>query len=213
VETSVDKFDRLLEEMAKIAEAINAFKSEEVQRNAFDALIRALDVGDNEDDLAQSTGAEKDGQAATSDPGLATDATEDRRNGGRPTASARAQGARTRRAATKKSYTAVKDINFRPQGQVALRDFAEQKAPGSLREKNLLIVYYFEQILNLDGITVGHVLAGYRECGWRSAADPDNSLRVTSSRTGWIDTSDMKSIRTTHPGRNTVEHDMPKSRK
>jgi hypothetical protein len=92
---------------------------------------------------------------------------------------------------------------------VALRDFAKQKAPGSLREKNLLIVYHLEQTLNVDRITVGQVLAGYKECECRSASDPDNSLRVTSSRTGWIDTRDMKAIRTTHPGRNRVEHDMP----
>jgi hypothetical protein len=114
---SEDKFGRLLVEMPKIAEATNAFKSEEVQRSAFEALMRALAVGDRaaEDNVARAAGSESDGQDATSEPAAATGATEDRRNGRHSAASPRAQGGRTRRAPTRKSYSAVKDINFRPQ--------------------------------------------------------------------------------------------------
>ena len=215
---SEDKFGRLLAEMPKIAEAINAFQSEEVQRSAFDALVRALAVGDEaaKSGSGQTAGAGSDTEAAASNAEAVVDATEDRANGSRPGTAGRSQRGRTRRPAPKKSYAAVKDINFRPQGLEALRDFAKQKAPTTFHEKNLLIVYYLEQTLNLTGITVGHVLAGYKECDWKSPAIPDNSLMVTASQRGWIDTSDMKSIRTTHGGRNTVEHDMPfekKSRK
>jgi hypothetical protein len=39
---SVDPFERLLGSMPKIAEAVNAFQSEDVQREALAALLKTL---------------------------------------------------------------------------------------------------------------------------------------------------------------------------
>jgi hypothetical protein len=66
-----------------------------------------------------------------------------------------------------------------------------------------------EQVLELSDIGAGHVLAAYKACQWREPNAPDNSLQVTASTKDWIDTGDMKAIRTTSEGRNVVEHDMP----
>jgi hypothetical protein len=121
----------------------------------------------------------------------------------------KARRTRVRNPAAKKSYARVKDINFRPDGKVSLRDFATEKVPTNNHEKNLVFVYYLEEHLAVSGIGVGHVLAAYDEMGWKSPAIPDNSLMVTASQKNWLDTSDMKSIRTTHGGRNAVQYDMP----
>jgi hypothetical protein len=72
-----------------------------------------------------------------------------------------------------------------------------------------VLVYYIEVCLGIDSIEVGHVLAAYDECGWKSPSQPDNSLVVTASKKNWLDTSDLKAIRITHSGRNAVEYDMP----
>ena len=102
---------------------------------------------------------------------------------------------RTRRLNAKKTYPRVKDIDFRPEGKVSLRDFWAQKEPSeNNHEKNLVIVYYLKEFLEVSAIEVGHVLAGYDDVGVKSPAIPDNSLMVTASQKRWLDTSDMKAI-------------------
>jgi hypothetical protein len=44
---------------------------------------------------------------------------------------------------------------------------------------------------------------------WRVPTDLVNSLRVTASRTHWIDTRSMKALKITPSGRNLVIHDLP----
>ena len=60
----------------------------------------------------------------------------------------------------------------------------------------------------MGSVEVGHVLAAYSECDWKAPAIPDNSLMVTASAKDWLDTRNMKAIRTTHKGQNHVEYDM-----
>jgi hypothetical protein len=117
---------------------------------------------------------------------------------------------RTRKSTTKKSWSQAKDIDFRPEGKPNMRDFATGKAPANNYERNLVAVYYLEEILAISAIEVGHVLAAFAECEWRPASDPENSLMVTASRKGWLETSDMKAIRLTHRGRSTVQYDLPR---
>jgi hypothetical protein len=96
-----------------------------------------------------------------------------------------------------------------PQGKKSLQDFAAEKKPSTNDERNIVAVYYLEQVLNLSPIRHGHVLASYKECHWAEPNDIDHSLRSTASRKHWLDTSDRAAIRTNAPGRNQVEHRMP----
>ncbi len=116
---------------------------------------------------------------------------------------------RSRKPSAKRSWTRVKDINFRPAGKMPLRDFAAEKDPRNNHERNVVAVYYLETVVEISGIEVGHVLAAYSECGWKAPAIPDNSLMVTASTKGWLDTANMKMIRTTLSGQNFIEYDMP----
>ena len=75
----------------------------------------------------------------------------------------------------------------------------------------MVAVYYLQEILGIDAIEVSHVLAAYTECEWRTPATPDNSLIVTACRKSWLDTSDLKAIKITYPGRNTVQFDLPRT--
>ena len=215
-------FDRLMEAMPDIAEAVNAFTLEDNQRAALEALLTAAGVRASAPapsavrttlaagpPLPTTDSAVKDEQAALpvvpETPSGAAAA---------PPVVPEAQAAKPKRvrkaAGVKKVYSRVKDLNFRPEGKISLRDFWAQKAPGNNHERNLVIVRYLEEFLEIGAIEVGHVLAGYDEVGERSPAIPDNSLMVTASLKGWLDTSDMKAIRTTHGGRNAIQFDMPK---
>lgn len=204
-------FDRLLSVMPQMAEAVNEFASEANQLLALRALMRALGLPDEPapEDAAEPTLAVV--------PPLASDPAEDHDQGQagpgasgaeQPTAARR----RARKSAARKFWPRVKDINFRPEGKPSLREFAEEKKPDTLHEKNAVLVYYLEEILGIAAIGVGHVLAAYAECGWRSPAMPDNYLMVTACRKNWLDTSDMKAIKITYQGRNMVQFDLPRSK-
>jgi hypothetical protein len=201
-----DLFDRLTEAMPKMAEAVNAFTLKDNQRLALQALLTAAGVPTGPtlapeapapltvvpDLQPEEPSGESDTTAAASEPAAET-----------------AKPKRVRKPAGKKSFARVRDINFRPEGKVSLRDFWAQKEPTNNHEKNLVIVYYLEEYLEVTAIEVGHVLTAYDEVGVKSPAIPDNSLMVTASQKNWLDTSDMKAIKTTHSGRNTIQYDMP----
>jgi hypothetical protein len=203
-------FDQLLSAMPRIVEVVNRFSSEENQRVALRALVRAFGVpaeppvrGEAAEPSLSIVPPPADGQAAGHDNREAVlDA---------PVGAAATGRRRTRKSAAKKSWSRARDLNFRPAGKPSLRDFAAEKDPASNFEKNVVAVYYLEEVLALDAIDVGHVLAVYTECGWRSPSDPENSLLVTASRKNWLETSDMKAIRLAYQGRNTVEYDLPRA--
>jgi hypothetical protein len=209
VTTSVspeNTFDRLLGAMPRIAAAVNQFKTEENQRAALDALVRAIGLADD-----APTGPEV-APSLTVVPPLAEDVAGEI---SAPDTEASQTGTRKRhrRPSAKRAWQRAKDVNFRPDGKMSLREFATEKDPGNNDERNAVIVYYLEEILSLSSIDVSYVLAGYTDLALKAPSDPDNALRVTASKKGWLDTSDMKTIRITHPGRNAVEHDMPRKKK
>jgi hypothetical protein len=195
-------YDRLLGEMPRIAEVANQFTSEENQRAAFEALVRAIGMpapplSTAEPNLSVVPPLPED-TAIT--PGFSQD-----NAGQRPPA---VRPRRTRRSAPA-NVSAERDIDFRPEGKQSFKDFVIEKKPKSNDERNVVAVYYLERILEVPSITVGHVLAAYKEREWREPSDPANSLQVTASAKNWLNTANMAAVRTTPGGRNVVEHDMP----
>lgn len=199
-------FDRLTEAMPRMAEAVNAFTLEDNQRVALQALLAAAGVPANSSAVA---GAPASLSVVPPLPQEAPREVPDEIQPETTTDSEHAKPKRPRTTAAKRTYARVKDINFRPENKISLRDFVAQKAPTNQDEKNLVFVFYLEEHLEISGIEVGHVLSAYDEMGMKPPGIPDNSLMVTASRKRWLDTSDMKAIRTTHSGRNVVQHDMP----
>ena len=203
---SEDTFDRLLKALPDIAIAVNQFESSTVQEQAFEALARALGVAESSavgpspsgatgalgSDSAASMNGEANGEAneVENPPGATTPARRKRRRSSQPVSEAR-------------------DTDFRPDGKQSLRGFVGEKKPDNNFERNVVAVYYLEQVLNLSSVTAGHVLAAYKECDWPEPGDMVNSLAKTASMKHWLDTSNTAAIRTTAPGRNFVKHDMP----
>jgi hypothetical protein len=192
-----DKFDELLAAMPTVAEAVNKFESAQVQELAFQALIRALEIGET---AANSTSAR-----VQHVPGSQAKELDNAGNGAPPA------NRRKRRRGSVAAVSADRSIDFRPSGKPSLREFVADKRPTSNPQRNVVAVYYLEQVLSLPSVSAGQVLAVYKECGWREPGSILNSLRVTASTKNWLDTSDSAAIRTTPSGRGVVEHDMPLS--
>lgn len=196
---ATDKFDRLLDALPKIAEAVNQFQSAQVQEQAFEALVLALGLAEPSAPALLSPSPDDSMTGAVNgDTGEA-----ETKNG------ITATPARRRRRRPPASVSATREIDFRPAGSQAFRDFAAEKDPQTQDEKNVVAVFYLEQILKLSSLSAGDVLAAYRDCKWKEPANMANSLAATASRKHWLDTSNSAAIRTTPHGRNQVEHDMP----
>lgn len=200
--TSNDTFTRLIEAMPEIAEAVNAFTSIDVQRDAFNALIAAYGLPP----IPEVTTAPADLTVVPTPTSTPVSVDEP------ATARTAERSNRTRKQPAKRTYARAKDLNLRPPGKTSLHDFAKEKQPKAYHEKNVVVVFYLSEILEVNDIDVSRVLAGYHACSWKAPSNPVNSLQVTASAKGWLDTSDMTSIKLTHNGENAVKYDLPSSK-
>jgi len=107
------------------------------------------------------------------------------------------------------SYILVNDLNLRPQNQVSLKEFFEQKNPKDQQQQFAVFVYYLGKTLEVSGININHLYTCFKAVGKRVPKDIASGIRNTSSRKGWIDTRDYKDIRITTSGENFVLHDLP----
>jgi hypothetical protein len=202
-------FDRLLSVMPQMAQAVNEFASEDNRRVALRVLLR--EYGLPEEHPALERAAEP---ALSVVPPLADGPAEGIDQGAVPSTAAGGASAsrrRARKSVARKSWPSAPDMDFHPEGKPSLREFASEKAPANLDEKNTVVVYYLEEILGITAIHVGHVVAAYTESGWPYPAKPDNSLQVTASKKNWLVTSDMNAIRVTHQGRNLIRFHLPRN--
>jgi hypothetical protein len=203
-----DMFERLLKAMPGIASVVNQFESSAVQEQAFDALIRALGLVESPPAAPGVSTLPDLDSAAAANGELNGDAGEAETKDG--TAS---PAARRKRRSTPTRVSAVDSINFRPKDKQPFRDLVDEKKPSNQPERNLIAVYWLEQILGETAITAGHVLAAYKDCNWMEPNSVANSLQVTASTKKWINTTNMAAIHTTPSGRNQVEHYMPAAKK
>lgn len=193
-----DDFERLLAAMPKIAEAVQALPSE-LQQTAYGDLVAAFrgesatsapPTGDVEDARVSSS---RDNQQV----GPEEEQTDPQRRPARKTAA--------RRSPTRKSWTPDRTIDFWPEGKQSFEDFAKEKQPQSIDQKNLVSVHWLEQVAELAEIGVSQVLAAYKSMDWHEPANAVNSLQVTASQKHWLETKDMKKIVTTPVGRNAIK--------
>ena len=201
----MDPYERLKAEIPNIAKAVNEFKSEQVQQQAFRALIRALGAEPGED-------VEEDDSGDNVAVEAATPAAPKRGRRRRRTASKDADGGEAAKGATRPKAAAPtldKTLNLRPKGTKAFKDFATEKAPENANERNLVAVYYLEKVAVVGKVNANQVYTAFKEATWRLPAYPRNSLQVTASTKGWINTADMDDIKVTPSGENHVEHDLP----
>jgi len=189
--------------MGDIADAVNAFASEALQKQAFDALMRSAGVALGGSEAASPTGR-PDSSASSYESRPAA-----------PKSDARKAPGTGAKKTPKKTPSHVADLNLRPKDHPSFQDFVSTKKPSNQSEQNLLCVYYLTHELTRDKVTVDDIFTCYREmkATWRVPADLHNSLQKTASVDGYLKTSDMQNILLTSSGTNTVEHDLPRPAK
>jgi hypothetical protein len=199
----MDKYERLKAEIPEIAKAVNEFKSEELQQQAFRAMVQALGVDVPEPDDNGDRDAETPSGTAAATP-------KPRR---RKRAATKENGAKDgaarpgRRRATAPSFD--DELNLRPKGGQSFEDFAAAKKPTNFDERNLVSAYYITRVAKVGPATVDKVYTCYKDRTWRLPADPRNSLAQTAAKRGWLNTKNMDDIKLSMPGENYVEHDLP----
>jgi hypothetical protein len=104
-----------------------------------------------------------------------------------------------------------RDLNLRPSGHTSMTDFYAEKSPNGQDEHNVLFVYYLERSLGLAVVTVNQVYTCYKEVKAKVPSNLRNSLQVTATRKGWIDTENSEDLKVTTRGENLVEQDLPRA--
>lgn len=197
-----DNFDRLLANRSEIAEFVNSFTSERVQRKAFEAVVCSLGLADG--GVPETPNVERL-HIVHPEPEKP-----DEEPAGEGSSDADGSTARRRRSksSAKKSFSVPRGLNWAPEGHPTLETFAEQKRPRNNHEKNLLACYYLSHMMGLT-VDTEHVLAVYQAAAWDAPAHPHTSLQGTASQHRWIDTAEMKNIKVVWQGENYLTSKMP----
>lgn len=105
-----------------------------------------------------------------------------------------------------------KALDLRPKGKQGLQEFYEQYNAKSNFEKNLVFVYWLQEVAGITKITQDHIFTCYRNiAGVKAPTALYQSLIDTSKRKGWLDTTNTEDVKATISGVNYLEHDLPKS--
>ena len=186
-ETRNDSFNLLMEALPRIAETVKQLP-EALQPQAFQALL--------EEFRSSQPRRQRTKQAKAS--GVPPEPSKETR--------------KPKRKQTR-GPTVQKDLDLRPKGKTSLTEFAESKEPKNNDDKNVVSVFYLRRIADTETVSIDHVFTCYREMGWREPANLANSLAITASKKGYLDTSTLEDIKLTPAGRNHVEHDLPRKKK
>jgi len=195
-----EDLDALLTRMDAIAKAVNSFKSEAVQHEAFSALVAAFEGRRHTAKHGHTAGPD----SATTTPDVEPDKAQPAPEGNGAT--------KARKAGKGKSsaWTFIKDLDLHPKGKQSFEGFVAEKQPASNEDKFVAVVYYLTEVLELPAVSVSHVGSAFRLMkAWREPSDVSASLRIASSRKGTLDTSNLENIKLTPTGRNFVDHELP----
>lgn len=96
------------------------------------------------------------------------------------------------------------EFDFAPNNEISLKEFSSKNNTTSNMEKNVLFVYYLQEILKIDDISIDHIYSCYRHIGLKIPSFPQ-TLVDTKKRKSWIDTAHMNDIKITRVGLNYVQ--------
>lgn len=105
----------------------------------------------------------------------------------------------------------VPDLNFRPDGKQALKEFVDEKNPKSDLESAVATVYYMQRVMGLSKIGPAHVMTALKEAKKAIPADLKQTIRNVKTSRMWLNFDDLDDLRMTTQGDNFVEHEMGKS--
>jgi len=197
------ELENLLEAMPRIAEVVNKFKSEEVQKLAFQHFMESLGIEEH-----PSHGQ----KAPTRIKRTASDRKRRTPKEPNPDDGETGQAKKGRKKGVV-SPSFVKDLNLRPPKKPSLTDFVAQKSPNSNQQLHIVIVYYLQKTLAIEGISPNHIYTCLKDLKKRVPNDLWATLRVTANKTNGLDTGNREDIKVTVKGENVVDHDLPLNKK
>jgi hypothetical protein len=125
-------------------------------------------------------------------------------NGGRKP---RGSGPKTDRNA---GIALVHDLDFRPQGHPALREFFAEKDSGNDMENILVVLFYMQHTIRVSKIGLGHIRTALADVKKSIPLDLRQTIRNMRDRKAWVKYSELDDITTATAGDNQVLHDMGK---
>lgn len=119
---------------------------------------------------------------------------------------------KAKKGASSTTGSLLKELNLMNEGSVeSLRDFYARYEVKTNLERTLVFVYYLQHVRSISNIGIDHVFTCYRNIeGLKIPGHLKQNLLDTSSKKGWLDTSNMEDIRVPVTGVNYIEHDLPK---
>ncbi len=111
-----------------------------------------------------------------------------------------------------KGQTYLTDFDFNPANQKSLKEYFNEFEPKTNYERNLIFVYYLQEILSINNISTDHIYSCYRTLGLKIPSFPQ-TLVDTNTHKGWLATSDTNDIKVTRTGMNYILHEMQKNGK
>lgn len=86
-----------------------------------------------------------------------------------------------------KTLKRLSNIDFEPTGKENLSTFIGKYSPKNDKERNLLFTFYLQEILKITEITFDHIYTCYDALDLRVSENLTQTVRNTSSKTGWIE--------------------------
>jgi hypothetical protein len=113
----------------------------------------------------------------------------------------------------KDTLVIISDLNLAGNDdKPSLKDFYSRYDVQSYWDKNLIFIYYLQNIAHIAPINTNHIYTCYRDVATKMPTAFKQSLRDTASNKGWIDASNWENIIVTTVGINYIEFDMAKTK-
>jgi hypothetical protein len=111
---------------------------------------------------------------------------------------------------TEVSGQLVKDLNLMQEGgKEGLRDFYRKYIAKTNFEKSLIFAYYLQYIKEVEDININYIYTCYRHIpDVKVPTNLKQNLFDIAHRKGWLDTSNIESIKVSISGMNHLEHDL-----
>jgi hypothetical protein len=104
----------------------------------------------------------------------------------------------------------MQDLNLAAaEGHSSLVEFMDSKLPITNEERNLVFLYYLQQVLKIKPITIDHIFTCYRQAKIRAPLHLENSLRHTAEQHGWIKLNQNGNMTLSPEGKLYVEKQLP----
>ena len=111
----------------------------------------------------------------------------------------------------KPGYTFLSDLELiAADGRPSLVEYMDAKFPITNEERNLVFLYYLENMVSVKTITIDHIYTCYRAAKIRAPLDLNGSLQSTIKQRHWIKMTKAGKLSVTSAGKTYVENQLPK---